>query len=204
MIIGLEGVSCTGKTTLARALANRLGTASVVPCYYHVAPDPSLLPNPIPDDEREQLASMEVLLGLEALRRDMAHRALDMGRVVILDRTVDTLLAHTYAIDRLRGLSAAETARILAIERPTIVPDITLLLVTTPTVLAERAARRPGMPSIFYDPIFTTHFNAYFERPLVPRWVHLDAAQCTEDLAAQALAEINEPAIAATANLEVQ
>jgi thymidylate kinase len=37
MIIGLEGVSCVGKTTLAKALSARL-PASNVACYYNAAP----------------------------------------------------------------------------------------------------------------------------------------------------------------------
>ncbi|WP_248966366.1 (d)CMP kinase [Sphaerisporangium perillae] len=38
MIIAIEGVSCTGKSTLAARLATRLGWQTIE-CYYHVAND---------------------------------------------------------------------------------------------------------------------------------------------------------------------
>ncbi len=38
VIIAIEGVSCTGKSTLAARLATRLGWQTIE-CYYHVAND---------------------------------------------------------------------------------------------------------------------------------------------------------------------
>lgn len=179
MIIGLEGVSCAGKTSLADALAQVLDNPLVVPCYYHAAPDPALLPAPVAASGEEQLAGLAVLLEVEEIRRRRAEQALRQGHDVIFDRTVDTLLAHTRAVAAIRGYPIAQRARQLVLAARPLLPDLTLLLHTSPTVLAGRAAKRPGMPSIFYAPDFAQHFIAHFQQPLGPHCALLDATPPT-------------------------
>ncbi|KQV20880.1 MULTISPECIES: AAA family ATPase [unclassified Kitasatospora] len=191
MIVGVEGVSCAGKTTLAQALAPHLNDPVVIPCYYHVAPDPAMLPAPRVHTSREQLACLAQFLEIEALRLGMARRAQAEGRDVILDRTVDTLLAHAHAIGRLEGFDCDAQARTMVLQHTVAMPDLTLVLTTDPTVLATRAIMRPGMPSIFYDAHFSEHFNAYLRRPLAPNFVTLDTTACPpNELTHQALTHI--------------
>ncbi|MFE3198513.1 AAA family ATPase [Embleya sp. NPDC059237] len=199
MIIGFEGISCAGKTTLAAALAAHLGTATVVPCYYHAAPDRRLLPSPTAHDRDERLAGLDVLLGVESRRRQLAHEALGKGRTVILDRTVDTLLAHTYAIDHLYGLDFHDTAREAILQRDPVLPDVTFLLITPPRLVATRATRRPGMPPIFHAPDFAEHFNHYFEQALAPRCVRLAGDKTVVYLLDEALTTIATLIAAGTA-----
>ena len=99
MIIGLEGVSCVGKTTLATALAARLPASSVA-CYYHAAPDLSWLPEPAAATAAQQVDNLAMLMRIEALRRTSVLAALAQGHDVILDRTVDTLLARSPSLTR--------------------------------------------------------------------------------------------------------
>jgi hypothetical protein len=67
VIIGLEGVSCTGKTTLARHLADALD-AAVIDCYFHCAPTPESMPPPESADAEHQLIAVTQLLRIESLR----------------------------------------------------------------------------------------------------------------------------------------
>lgn len=175
MIIGLEGVSCVGKTSLAAALAARLD-AAVVPCYYHAAPDPSRLPPPDSSTADNQLAALTVLLRVEGLRRSAALTAAGRGQVVILDRTVDTLLAHAHAVGRLHGYDCDARATALVRQHPIVVPDLTLLLAASDHERARRAARRVGMPRLFYAPTFARYFTEHFDQPLVSRHVRI----CTD------------------------
>jgi thymidylate kinase len=197
-MIGIEGVSCTGKTTLAAALGRRLaatmpgpaGGACVVPCYYHAAPDPRVLSDPDVRDEAGQLAALAALLDVEQLRSRQARGALGQGRTVVLDRTVDTLLAHVRGVGRMRGLDATVPARALvnaAISRGDVaVPAVTLLLEAGHEALARRAAARPGLPILYYDEDFTCGFNGYFADPITPRCLAVDAAAGADDVAEQA------------------
>jgi dTMP kinase len=196
MIIGLEGVSCVGKTTLAAALAARLVAAGVaavvVRCYYHAAPDPSRLPPPDSATADEQLAALRVLLQVEALRRTAALNAAGQGQLVILDRTVDTLLAHAHAMGRLHGYDCDVQANALVRDQPIVVPDLTLLLSASDEVRARRAAHRAGMPRVFYDSTFTRYFTDHFEQPLVARLVRIRTDGRAEHVTDQAAEVIGE------------
>jgi thymidylate kinase len=180
MIIGLEGVSCTGKSTLARGLAARLGAASVVPCYYHAAPDPSALPSPKVASEDEQIDALVIHLDIEEIRLRAVREQLGAGGPVILDRTVDTLLAHVRAVGAMNGLDANARARALVAERITqdrvAVPDMTLLLRADPGLLAARALARPGLPPLYYNPEFTIGFLDHFQNPVTPACLDIDAS----------------------------
>ncbi|WP_329080136.1 MULTISPECIES: hypothetical protein [unclassified Streptosporangium] len=192
MIIGFEGVSCTGKTTLAAAVAARGGGVPVVPCYYHAVPDPSRLPVPLARTEQEQLDALTLHLEIEALRCALVDEATAQGGDVILDRTADTLLAHLHAVGRLQGLNADVAARTM-VDRQRVagqvaVPDVTFFLHASHDVLAARAATRTGMPPIYYDPDFARHFAAHFAGyPLTPLRIDLDAAGPIEKLTAAVL-----------------
>lgn len=190
MIIGLEGVSCTGKTTLALALAVHLGDISVVPCYYHAAPDPSVLSSRPVSSEADQLDMLVVHLQIEELRLRRVQAAAERGCRVLLDRTVDTLLAHVRAVGAMNGLDANARARAL-VERQieqglAVVPDVTLLLQADHEVVASRARARIGMPSLYYDPDFTRGFHTHFRVPITPTCLTVDAALAADQVLDQA------------------
>ncbi|MYW02320.1 AAA family ATPase [Streptomyces sp. SID3343] len=191
MKIGIEGVSCTGKTTLAFALAARLGHTSLVPCYYHAAPDASALPDPDASSEDEQLDALVVHLEIELLRQHRAQAAVERGCHVVLDRTVDTLLAHLRAIGEMKNLDANARARSLVAERvdcgQAVVPDVTLLLHADDDVLSERASARIAMPGIYYDPRFAQAFHTHFLDPITPKLLRLDASRPADDVLERAV-----------------
>ncbi|MFJ2578397.1 AAA family ATPase [Kitasatospora aureofaciens] len=192
MILGIEGVSCVGKTTLAAQLTPHLNQPAVIPCYFHASPDPTLLPAPEPFTAEHQLANIAQFLDVEDLRLARARQALAEGRDVILDRTVDTLLAHAHAVGRMNGFDCDDQARRLVISRPVAMPDLTIVLTADPDVLARRARLRKGMPTIFYDRHFSEHFNAYLAHPLAPAVAVLDtAADSPGDLTAHALDHVH-------------
>jgi thymidylate kinase len=181
MIIGLEGVSCTGKSTLARGLAPCLGCAAIIPCYYHAAPDPALLPSPKVTSEAEQIEALRVHLRIEETRHRGVQAALRRGELVLLDRTVDTLLAHIRAVGEMNHLNANQRARTLVTRQISLgqaaMPDVTLLLTSDSVTLAARASARPGLHSLYYDPDFARGFDAHFrDNPVTPACHPLDTA----------------------------
>jgi thymidylate kinase len=193
LIIAVEGASCAGKTTLAAGLADRLGLEAIG-CYYHVAEDPSVLGEPVARSESELLQALAAHLEIEQERHRQALAAAARDGGVILDRSVDTLLAHVQAISRIQGLNATSQARTMVTRRITAeaaaVPHLTLLLTAEPTVLARRAASRPGLPGIYYDPEFAAHFNDHFHEPVSPRCVRIRSDATAVEILELALAEV--------------
>jgi dTMP kinase len=186
VIIGIEGVSCVGKTRLARELSAILGRTTVVPCYFHSVDDPQALPPIVAPTPEAQLAGLRQLLAVETVRRTRALAARARGRTVVMDRTADTLLAHTLAVSSMMRFGIEDTARSLVGRHVVAVPDVTLLLTAPFEVRRARAAHRTGMPELLYARDFTDRFLAHFRDPIVPVCVRLDASQPVPLLAAQA------------------
>lgn len=194
MIIGIEGVSCVGKSSLAAELADRLGRTTVVPCYFHSVLDPHMLPPIVAGTPGEQIAGLRRLLEVETVRRTRALAAQAHGRTVVLDRTVDTLLAHTVAVSALMDFGIEFAARRLVDRHVVVVPDITLLLTAPFEVRQGRAKWRQAMPELLYARDFTDHFLSYFRDPIAPVCVRLDASRPLAELALHAVAVLRNRA----------
>lgn len=193
MIIGIEGVSCVGKTTLATALGERIEGSLVIPCYFHSAADPAALPPPVTANASAQLDSLRAFLDVEALRRERAFAGRADDRTVILDRTVDTLVAHTRAVSVLQGFDIDLAAPQIVRLSPVIVPDITFLLSARFEVLSGRARHRRAMPEILYDPRFTAAFMEHFRNPIADACVRLNGEQPVPFLLESVLQLLSSP-----------
>ena len=136
MLITIEGLDGAGKTTLAAALAERLGAevlrepggVELAERIRSLVRDPALAVDP----------AAEALLFAAARAQLVAERLrplLGSGATVILDRYVDSSLAYQGAA---RGLGVE---RVRAMNDFGITPDVTLLLRIDP---AAARARRDG------------------------------------------------------------
>lgn len=184
LIVGLEGTSFTGKSTLASALSAAFEPreAIIIPCYSECSSQDR--PPAVPSSTEEQLAAVQYYLDIERQRHEAATAALDSGRVVIADRTVHTLLAHTFALDRLYNYDAFGRADALVATAVHIQSTVVFHLRASSTTLAGRAIGRPGFPDLYYDEAFVGAFDEYFNTLADERCVHLDAETPVDDLVA--------------------
>ncbi|MGR7000734.1 hypothetical protein ACU686_26230 [Yinghuangia aomiensis] len=122
----------------------------MVPCYYHTAPDPSALPGPDGVRRRPDRRADHAAGRGGTPRRAGPRRTRTRSSHVLMDRTVDTLLAHVRAVDGLNGLDARVRARGLVDDRVAraraVVPDVTVVLSADPVLLEHRARTRLDMP----------------------------------------------------------
>ncbi|GIG67337.1 hypothetical protein [Phytomonospora endophytica] len=90
--------------------------------------------------------------------------------LTILDRSVDTLLAHAYALDQLLGFDVHRRVRARIQVLPHLRPDLTIYIDTPIDTLTARRATQ-GHPAELYflhDPEFLRHTRDYFLAAPVP------------------------------------
>ncbi len=138
MLITIEGIDGAGKTTLAAALAARLGATLLrEPGGVELS---ERIRDLVKDPGLRVDARAEALLYAAARAQLVAERLwplLDQGQTVVLDRFVDSSLAYQGAA---RGLGVEEVRRINDFGTGGLTPDVTLLLRLAP----EEGRRRQG------------------------------------------------------------
>ncbi|MFD7404163.1 hypothetical protein ACFV7R_16110 [Streptomyces sp. NPDC059866] len=177
-ILALEGPSYAGKSTAIQHLRD-LGIeerAYVSDCYVQHIAHRDDIPPARTDSAAAQLAAFETFMDIENAR---VRAALASARpVAILDRSVDTLLAHAHALDALFGYDVHDQLRDRLQELPFLRPHHTLYLDVSAEVLSLRrktAGHTTAESDYFlHDPAFLAHARDYFvsgARPPVAREV---------------------------------
>lgn len=177
-IIALEGPSYAGKSTAIQHLRSHdiEERAYVSDCYVQHIAHRDDIPPARTDSAAAQLAAFEKFMAIENTR---VRAALASARpVAILDRSVDTLLAHAHALDALFGYDVHHQLRDRLQELPFLHPHHTLYLDVPAEVLSLRrkTAGHTAAESDYFlhDPAFLAHARDYFvsgARPPVSREV---------------------------------
>ncbi|MFE7709134.1 hypothetical protein ACFU6I_25795 [Streptomyces sp. NPDC057486] len=194
LIIALEGPSYAGKSTAIRHLRQTdLGSrAFVSDCYVKHIAHRDDIPPARTDSAAAQLAAFERFMEIEATR---VAEAAESGRdLVVLDRSVDTLLAHTYALHALFGYDVHHRLHERLGALPFLRPDHTLYLDVQAEALhlRRKTAGHTAAESDYFlhEPGFLRHARDYFVRPPRPpvaREITVLAANAGPDDVAQAV-----------------
>lgn len=161
--VAVEGPCCAGKTTLSRGLLDRMSdiVISHVRCYADHIGGGRFLPRPVPQSLPEDQDAVNVLLAVEADR--VTQAGVDTGDLVLMDRSVLTLLAHRYALQRVTGLALlAPAERAIAQSEAPAWPDLVLYLDVPQQMILDRNRGKFPADSIFIDPVFNTGIRGYF------------------------------------------
>lgn len=196
-VIALEGPSLSGKTTLSSCLLQRLSGTSVVVCpdYVDFAGGPEHVPSTPRDSVAAELESFRFFLGLDEARWLRCVGA-SCDNPVILDRSIHTLLAHTFAIESVTGRKVFEDSCTIAATQRMKEPDLVLYLDVSGVELERRAARR----ATYCDPLFKQReYNDAFRSYFLPRlrWgsteIHVLDDSNSEDAIEIALGHLRKP-----------
>ena len=181
-ITAFEGPSYAGKTTAIASIASHDPQTAVFDCYVRGLSRQDVPPARTRTRD-EQLAAFELFMCVE---RERVRRISDMAdsgslpTLVILDRSVDTLLAHAQALDTLFGMDVRDAIAKRVAELPYLVPDLTLYLdVDASTLQARRAAGGSAGDYFLHEPQFLGPWRDYFSGngPKVTRRIEwIDAA----------------------------
>ena len=192
-IVALEGPCCAGKTILGRLLMQELCELAVtfVPCYADHVGGGRFLPRQETDTVAEREQALRQLLLVEAGRLAQVPQACD---VILEDRSVHTLLAHSCALQRRTGIGfLTPSVRLLRSSPVPAWPDLVLYLDLPQDAVPERNAGKFPPGSIYTDPDFNATVRAYFRRLAgrkAPPVAWLDATLELSDLARLAAARI--------------
>ena len=168
-IIALEGPSCVGKTTAIAALATdaTLGRVAVFDCYVREIARPADVPPARTANRDQQIAAFRAFMSIEKQRVLRAQRlAADQypPDLILLDRSVDTLLAHAHALDVLYGFDARPAVAALLPQLPHLAPEYTIYLDAPAAVLRTRRSQAAdGFGQFFlHDAGFLAAWRGYF------------------------------------------
>ncbi|MFD4634760.1 dTMP kinase [Streptomyces sp. NPDC058284] len=188
VVIALEGPSYAGKSTAVRHLRDRgfEDRAYIADCYVKQLGRQGTVPPAHTASADEQVAAFETFMAVEEERVCTALSA--AKPFVILDRSVDTLLAHAHALDALFGYAVQHQLRDRLQALPHLRPDHTLYLDVPAEALGLRrktAGHTAAEPNYFlHEPTFLTRTRDYFHaraQPPVSREVTVLPADASRD-----------------------
>ncbi len=193
--VALEGPCCAGKTTLGRLLVQALRDLRVVfvPCYADHAGGGRFLPRQEAASIPEREHALHQILAIEAQRMAFVPTGCDL---ILADRSVHTLLANSYALQRKTGTGfLAPSLRLLHSSPIPAWPDLVLYLDVPQDTIHRRNQGKFPPGSIYTDPAFNAAIRRYFRRLAgrkPPRVAWLDATLDLPELTHLAAADIRQ------------
>ncbi|MGH3770516.1 MAG: hypothetical protein ACRDRW_03815 [Pseudonocardiaceae bacterium] len=180
--IAIEGPCCAGKTTLAHGLVEESSALSIeyVRDYSDHVGGGRFLPPPVPTSLAEEELILNRFLAIEADRTARIRTMTLEPDLIIIDRSVHTLLAHCFALQRLLNDDYFGLARrVIGDSGVPLWPDHLLYLDTPQCVIGARNGGKFAPDSIFIDAGFNAGVRSYFQQVAgvpSPRVVWLDAS----------------------------
>ncbi len=163
--VALEGPCCAGKTTLGRGLIDDFTglTVAYVNDYSDHVGGGRFLPPPVPSSLIEEERTLGAFLLIEAERTK--HLGSSSSDLILIDRSVHTLLAHCNALERMIGVAYGTLAqRVLTQSNIPVWPDLVLYLDIPTEAIDDRNKGKFALDSIFINAEFNAGIRSYFEQ----------------------------------------
>lgn len=198
LTVAIEGPCCAGKTTLAHGLLEEPFSLSItyVQDYSDHVGGGKWLPPPVPTSLAQEELILNRFLEIEDDRTTDARRVVLETDLIIIDRSVQTLLAHCFALGQLLDDDYFNLAqRIIGESAVPLWPDHILYLDVSQCVIDARNDNKFTPDSIFIDARFNAGLRSYYQqmaRLPSPRVVWLDATGDATIVRASAAAQIGQ------------
>lgn len=163
-IMALEGSPLTGKTTLGKRISNLVPGAIYFPDYVEML-NWINIPKHNPGSTEKQVSAFTYFMNAELCRTSIVHANQSIP-LVVLDRSVDTLLSHAFALDYIYGYTSFNRCRNLLSSYGYLKPNYTILLDAKNTTLNLRYKLRETDDSCkpYINSEFLEASTLYFRR----------------------------------------
>ena len=173
-IIALEGPSYSGKSTLAQGLKRELQSqykVAILHDYVVAAGGSERIPYTPAKTPEEEIEALKFFLDLDQHRWMKGLSKCKNPKIVLIDRSVHTLLAHRFALTQTTELSVFSRSCQIALEHSGVIwPQRVFYIDITQEGLNARYRKyRPGSRrkcqkhvEIFQDPNYNEAFRGYF------------------------------------------
>lgn len=166
LVVAIEGPSDSGKSTLIAGLLQRFASQEplLFPCYVDLAGGDDAVPA-YTTHPGEQLEAVDFYLDLERKRKQSLDEVDPEPSLVLLDRSLFTLLAHSYAVEVVHGRGVFEQSKArVTTAVAVIMPQLVLYLDVDPEVRQERADPQ-DRDKWFTNRQFNEEIRAFFDGP---------------------------------------
>ena len=163
--LALEGTSFAGKTTLAQKLERyNPYRYKMIQEYVVYAGGSEYFPSFPPRNKKEALRNLEFFLNLERLRHSDMEKYRDKSCMIIMDRSVISLLGFIFVQKYITGLDVFHEAREIIRRESKLLPDFIVYLQTTDTQIKKRQQKsRRKVGSMFINPEFNQRLREFFD-----------------------------------------
>jgi len=185
-IVAVEGGCNYGKSTLINELTRLL------PNNLAVAPDYAVDAGQMPSSFFSPSGGTEERLSVVRFFSDIDARRskyfIPGGRICLFDRSVYTLIAHSYAEEQLFGYEATDsTVNYLKARLDVHWPAIVIVIEVSPESIEERRSER-SPPGLLANMNFDRYFRDFFKQSVLPNSPRL--IRCHSPLSEGGIAEI--------------
>lgn len=163
-IVALEGSPLTGKTTLGKRISRLIPNSIYFPDYVEML-NWINIPDHNPGSTENQVNAFIYFMNAELCRHSIVNNNPSIP-LVVLDRSVDTLLSHAFALDYMYGYSSFGKCREILKSSSYLTPDFTILLSANTSTLNSRFKLRETDDSCrpYIDSEFLDISISYFDR----------------------------------------
>jgi len=181
IIAALEGPSYSGKSTLQAHLRERLAFERIIslPCYVDAAGGSQNVPRAPAKNIEEQFRAFEFFLDLDQRRTSSGLETCPDPDIILMDRSVHTLLAHMFSVMKLFRWPVFERSCSIASQASRITWPNLILYIDAPQQILS--SRYPPVISteemLFTDPKYNEGFKNYF----IPRPRYTDTEMVVLD-----------------------
>lgn len=163
--LALEGTSFAGKTILARELERYNPVRyKMIQEFVVYAGGSENFPHYPPKNKKEVLCNLEFFLNLEHRRHADMAKYKEGPYIVIMDRSVISLLGFIFAQKYLNGIDIFCEGRQIIQQKPELAPDFIVYLQTTDAQIKQRlqkSQRKVG--NMFMNPEFNRQIRKFFD-----------------------------------------